>query len=40
MKLHKIVRFSALSAVVLAANTGLAQEVTYRGLEEVLVTAQ
>ena len=40
MKLHKIVRISALSVAVLAANTGLAQEETYRGLEEVIVTAQ
>jgi outer membrane receptor protein involved in Fe transport len=40
MKLHKIVRISALSVAVLAANTGLAQEETYSGLEEVLVTAQ
>jgi len=40
MKFHKIVRISALSAALLAANTGLAQEETYRGLEEVLVTAQ
>lgn len=40
MKLHKIVRISALSAALLAANTGLAQEDTYSGLEEVLVTAQ
>jgi iron complex outermembrane receptor protein len=40
MKLHKIVRFSALSAALLAANTGLAQEEEYSGLEEILVTAQ
>jgi len=40
MKLHKIVRFSALSAALLAANTGLAQEAEYSGLEEILVTAQ
>ena len=40
MKLHKTVRISALSAALLAANTGLAQEETYSGLEEILVTAQ
>ena len=40
MKLLNIVRFSALSAAVLVANTGLAQEEAYSGLEEVLVTAQ
>ncbi len=40
MKLHKTVRISALSAALLAANTGLAQEEAYSGLEEILVTAQ
>lgn len=40
MKLHKTLRISALSAALLAANTGLAQEETYSGLEEILVTAQ
>ncbi|MGB2154793.1 MAG: TonB-dependent receptor plug domain-containing protein, partial [Porticoccaceae bacterium] len=40
MKFQKTVRISALSAALLAANTGLAQEEAYSGLEEILVTAQ
>ncbi len=40
MRLIKMVRISVLSAALLTANVGMAEEGQYAGLEEVVVTAQ